>query len=143
MKKTWLAIAPAIVAIILSSCGNNNAPAEHPPVAAAKPAAPTGEDVYKRTCVACHQANGEGMPNTYPPLAKSDYLSDKAKVIKQVLKGSSGEITVNGKTYNNTMPPQQLSDEEMASVLTYVYSNFGNSGGTITPEEVKAARAAL
>ena len=124
------------------SCGSDSAVSDHQTMAA-KPAAPTGAEIYKTTCVACHQADGEGMANTYPPLAKSDYLGDKNTVIKQLLKGSSGEITVNGKKYNNTMPPQKLSDEDMAAVLTYVYSNFGNSGPAVTADEVKAVRAAL
>lgn len=107
------------------------------------PAKPTGVDIYNRTCVSCHQSDGQGMQNVYPPLAKSDYLADKEKTITQVIKGSSGEIMVNGKKYNNTMPPQQLNDEEIATVLTYVYGNFGNSGGTVTPEDVKTVRAKL
>lgn len=142
MKKIFLAAMPAVIALLVTSCGNQPASTEHPAMAS-KPAAPTGAEIYKTTCVACHQANGEGMPNTYPPLAKSDYLADKNAVIKQVLKGSSGAITVNGKEYNNTMPPQQLSDDDMAAVLTYVYSNFGNSGPAVTAADVKAVRAAL
>ena len=86
-------------------------------------------------------AGGDGIANVYPPLAKSDYLADKEKTILQVIKGSSGEIVVNGKTYNNTMPPQQLNDEEVAAVLTYVYTNMGNSGGAVTASEVAAVRA--
>jgi len=103
--------------------------------------APTGEDIFKRTCVSCHMATGEGIENVYPPLAKSDYLSDKERAIHQVIKGSSGEIVVNGKKYNNTMPPQQLNDEEIASVLTYVYTHMGNTGTAVTADEVKAVRA--
>lgn len=87
-------------------------------------------------------AAGEGIENVYPPLAQSDYLKDKTRAIHQVINGSSGEIVVNGKKYNNTMPPQQLSDEEIAAVLTYVYSGWENGGGTVTAEEVKAVRAA-
>ena len=89
----------------------------------------------------CHQANGEGVPGTFPPLAKSDYIADRAKTIRQVLKGSSGAILVNGTTYNSTMPPQSLSDEEIAQVLTYVYTAWGNSGIRITTEEVKAVKS--
>ena len=49
----------------------------------------------------------------------------------------TGEITVNGETYNSAMPAQRLSDEDVAAVLNYVYSNWGNNGTTITPEKVK------
>ncbi len=126
----------------LAACGgptSQNGQAGAP--ASTAVAKPTGEDIYKKTCIACHQPNGKGVPGSFPPLAKSDYLANKDQVIKQVLKGSSGDIVVNGVTYNGVMPPQALNDDEIASVLTYVYSNFGNSGGTITPDEVKLERA--
>jgi len=142
MKKTIVLLFAATA--FLSSCGgsgtdNNNTPST--PLSATKVV--SGEDVYKRTCIACHQANGDGVSGAFPPLAKSDYLANKDASIKQVLKGSSGDIVVNGKTFNNVMPPQPLSDEEIAAVLTYVYGNFGNPGGTVTPDEVKAMRAKL
>jgi nitrite reductase (NO-forming) len=78
----------------------------------------------------------------FPPLAKSDFLVDKEKTISQVIHGYTGKLVVNGKEYNNTMPPQSLSDEEVANVLTYVYGSFGNDGRTVSVEEVKAVRAA-
>jgi nitrite reductase (NO-forming) len=90
-------------------------------------------------------AAGDGIENVYPPLAKSDYLADRERAIHQVIKGSSGEIVVNGKKYNNTMPPQQLTDEEVAAVLTFVYTNpnMGNGGAAVTIDEVKAVRAKM
>lgn len=150
-SKTSFGMSKAILlaaasALLLSSCGGSNKTEEQPKFAsdAAKknPGEDAGAAIYQRTCVTCHMANGEGIPNTFPPLAKSDYLADKEKTIHQVIKGSSGELIVNGQKFNNTMPPQQLNDEEIAQVLTYVYSAFGNGGTvTVTPEEVKAARA--
>jgi mono/diheme cytochrome c family protein len=139
MRKIHL-LSIACFTVLLTACGSNNEKTGGQGDNAAKPVAATGESIYNRTCVACHQANGAGVPNTFPPLAKSDYLADKEKVIAQVIKGSSGEITVNGNKYNSTMPPQQLTDEEVATVLTYVYGSFGNSGGTVTPDEVKSVR---
>lgn len=127
-------------ALLIVSCGSNSG---SPGTPASKPAAASGDAIYNRTCITCHQAHGEGIPNTFPPLAKSDYIANRENTIRQVIKGSSGEITVNGKKFNNTMPPQQLSDEEIASVLSYVYSNFGNSGSAVTAEEVKGVRAKL
>jgi len=101
-----------------------------------------GKAVYTTNCVACHQANGMGIPNAFPPLAKSDYLNlDKAKVIKTVTGGLQGAVTVNGKVYNGVMPAWSLSDEDVANVLTYVYDSWGNSGKEITPSDVKAHRA--
>lgn len=100
-----------------------------------------GKTVYSKTCVACHQATGAGVPGAFPPLAKSDYLNaDVNRAIKQVIKGSNGPITVNGKKYNTPMPPQALSDQQIADVLTYVYSSWGNSKKVVTVAMVKAQR---
>lgn len=100
-----------------------------------------GKEVYAKTCIACHQANGQGVPNAFPPLAKSDYLNkDVNRAIKTVLNGLSGPITVNGKKFNAMMTPQALSDEQVADVLTYVYSSWGNNGTKVTAAMVKAQR---
>ncbi len=139
MKKMYLAAVASMAILFLLSCGGDaNKPAGNPYTTAQT--AVSGEDVYKKTCVACHQAGGEGVTGSFPPLAKSDYLADKDRAILQVLKGKSGEMQVNGVTYNGTMPPQSLNDEEVAAVLTYVYSSFGNAGGPVTAAEVKAIR---
>lgn len=141
MRYTILAFGCLFIGL-LSSCGSGEGSksTDNSTTSPAKTGI-AGDDVYKRTCVACHLATGEGLPNTFPPLAKSDYIANRENTIRQVIKGSSGELTVNGKTYNNTMPPQNLTDEEVAAVLTYVYSNFGNSGSAVTAEEVKQVRA--
>jgi nitrite reductase (NO-forming) len=100
-----------------------------------------GKAVYATTCIACHQATGAGIPGAFPPLAKSDYLNkDLNRAIKQVIKGSSGPITVNGKKYNTPMPAQPLNDQQIADVLTYVYSSWGNNKSVVTPAMVKAQR---
>lgn len=100
-----------------------------------------GKTVYAKTCVACHQVTGAGVPGAFPPLAKSDYLNaDVNRAIKQVIKGSNGPMTVNGKKYNMAMPPQALSDQQIADVLTYVYSSWGNSKKVVTLAMVKAQR---
>jgi nitrite reductase (NO-forming) len=93
------------------------------------------------TCFACHMANGEGLPNVFPPLAKSDYLkADKERAVRIVTKGLSGPVTVNGKTYNNVMPPLPLDDHQVADVLTYVMNSFGNDGGTVSVADVRRVR---
>jgi nitrite reductase (NO-forming) len=100
-----------------------------------------GKEIFGTTCFACHQSEGQGIPNTFPPLAKSDYLNaDSKRAIKTILHGLTGEVTVNGKKYNNVMPSQNLSDDEIANVLTYIYSNWGNNKTEVTPEMVKALR---
>jgi nitrite reductase (NO-forming) len=97
-----------------------------------------GAIVYKTNCAACHQPNGTGIPNAFPPLAKSDFLnSDKIRAIKTVTGGLQGKLKVNGNEYNGVMPAWNLTDEEIANVLTFVYNSWDNSGKEVTPEEVK------
>lgn len=102
-----------------------------------------GEAIYNNNCAACHQTTGVGVPQAFPPLAKSDYLlNGKAPTIKAVTGGLQGKLVVNGNEYNGVMPAWTLSDEEVANVLTYIYSSWGNSGDEVTPEEVKQHRVA-
>ncbi len=101
-----------------------------------------GKRVYAQTCFACHQAEGQGLPPVFPPLAKSDYLmADRDRAIRGVIKGQSGEMVVNGQKYNGVMPPVLLSDEQIAQVVTYVMNSWGNSGDIITVEHVKKIHA--
>lgn len=103
-----------------------------------------GKKVFLTSCFACHMANGEGLAGVFPPLAGSDYLkADKERAIRVVLKGVSGPMTVNGKPYNNMMPPQEVSDEQAADVLTYVMNSWGNDYGTVAPADVKRLRTEL
>jgi mono/diheme cytochrome c family protein len=113
-----------------------------------------GKMVYnKPTCVNCHQGNGLGMPGQYPPLAGSDWVNEKepGRVIRIVLNGLQGQITVLGKEFNGSMtawgadPPIGLTDEEIAAVLTYVRQNkeWRNDAPAVTPERVKAVREVL
>ncbi len=100
-----------------------------------------GKSLYSKTCFACHQENGEGLASAFPPLAKSDYLNaDVNRAIEIVLYGKTGEITVNNKKYNSVMTAQALSDDQVANVLTYIYSQWGNSKKEVTPEMVAAVR---
>ncbi len=101
-----------------------------------------GEKLYQTYCTACHQANGQGLAGAFPPLAASDYmLADKNRAIKTVIGGLSGEITVNGKTYNAVMPNlSYLNDEQVANVVTYVMNSWGNEGFQVSSAEVAALR---
>jgi nitrite reductase (NO-forming) len=96
------------------------------------------------TCFACHQPEGQGLADQFPPLAKSDYLmADKDRAIRSVLRGLSGPIVVNGKPFNNSMPELPFNDDEVADVLTFVMNSFGNPGGEVTAEQVRRVRAEL
>lgn len=100
-----------------------------------------GKEIYLRNCVSCHMDQGEGLEGIFPPLANSDYLlADKKRAIKQTLYGVSGEMTVNGKVYNGEMNGFDITDEEMSDLMNYIFNSFGNKGGVITPEDVKAVR---
>jgi mono/diheme cytochrome c family protein len=102
-----------------------------------------GQKVFESTCVVCHQKNGRGVPRLNPPLVKTEYvLGDKSRLVQIVLKGLNQPIEVEGETYNNVMPSfAQLTDEEIADVLTYVRNSFGNKASAVTPDVVKAERA--
>jgi nitrite reductase (NO-forming) len=96
-----------------------------------------GKAIFDQTCIACHQADGKGIANVFPPLAGSDFLNqNKDRAIETVLKGRQGVITVNGNSFNGIMPPQILTEQQIAAVLTYVYSQWGNSNKKVTADEV-------
>lgn len=102
-----------------------------------------GETIFTTNCVACHQPTGVGIPQAFPPLAGSDFLNaDKIRAIKTVSGGLQGSVTVNHQEFNGVMPAWNLTDEEIANVLTYVYNNWGNSKLEVTPDEVKKNRVA-
>lgn len=108
-----------------------------------------GKTVYMQVCFACHQPTGLGLPGMFPPLAGSDWASAKKpdRMIRMVLNGFTGPITINGKPFATPaplMPPQgtALNDNQIADVLTFVRNSFGNKASPVTPDEVKAIREA-
>ncbi len=101
-----------------------------------------GKNIYGNTCFACHQSEGQGIASAFPPLAKSDYLNaDVNRAVDAVIFGLTGEITVNGEKYNSVMTSQNLTDQEIADVMTYVYNSWGNNKTVVTPQLVKERRA--
>jgi mono/diheme cytochrome c family protein len=101
-----------------------------------------GEKIYDVYCGSCHQRDGKGASGRFPPLANSPWVAGKkGELIRVVLSGLEGPIEVNGETYNATMPQHSfLSDVEIATVLTYIRSNFGNKASEITADEVAFER---
>jgi mono/diheme cytochrome c family protein len=98
---------------------------------------------FGKICATCHQGNGKGIPGTYPPLAGSEFANgESTRPIRIVLHGFKGKIVREGKEYNGLMAPwkDQLSDQQIADVLTYVRSSWGNKGAAVTADEVKAVR---
>lgn len=100
-----------------------------------------GKEIYISNCVSCHMEDGRGIASVFPPLAESDYLmEDLDRSIRQVLEGASGEMEVNGVVYNGVMTGFDLTDQEVADVLNYVRSSWGNSGEMVTAERVSKIR---
>ena len=120
-------------------------PAASTTAAAAKEQLPDGKQVFSTTCAACHQATGEGVPGVYPPLAGSEWVNgDESKLVRILLHGVTGPIEVAGETFNSMMPPwgATLKDADIAAVLTYARSTWGNKGTPITAAKVASIRAA-
>jgi mono/diheme cytochrome c family protein len=103
-----------------------------------------GLAVYSRTCIACHQPTGKGLPPVFPSIAETPIVVGNPELpIKFILQGLMGPITVGGTTYNSMMPPVPgVSDGDIADVLTYVRQSFGNKGNPVSVDQVKAVRAA-
>ena len=105
-----------------------------------------GKRVFLQNCVACHMAEGQGLPSVFPPLAKSDFLmADRDRTITALLKGLSGEITVNGAKFNGVMPPMEatMTDQQIADVLSFVTNTWENKNDKLfTAEEVRRIRSA-
>ncbi len=115
-------------------------------------AQPSGQDVYSSSCMSCHQGNGQGMPGVFPPIA--GHVGDLYEasggydhILNVVLFGMQGPITVKGTEYDSVMPGQfQLSDEEVAAVVNYVMTAWGDADEVegevepVTVDEVASAR---
>lgn len=99
-----------------------------------------GHQVYKGFCVQCHRTKGKGIKKIFPPLDGADWLTEKREEsIRAVKQGQSGEIVVNGVTYNNVMPPMGLSDQEVTDVMNYIMNSWSNKQEKmVTLQEVKA-----
>jgi mono/diheme cytochrome c family protein len=122
-----------------NAMSNMASPAAGASVAANGAAASDGAKVYQTNCSSCHQASGQGVAGTFPPLAGNAAVTgDPTRVIHIVKYGLSGKIDVNGTSYNGMMPAwgQQLSNGDIASVITYIRSSWGNSGSAVTESQV-------
>lgn len=103
-----------------------------------------GGILYNTYCATCHQRNGEGDNNRFPPLAGSErVLGESEPLVAAILNGIQGEITVKGKTYNGYMPPHAniLDDHAVASISSYIRNRWGNKASPISPSEVSTIRA--
>lgn len=103
-----------------------------------------GQQLYMIHCATCHSPEGVGSGDLLPPLAGTDWVTgDKSRLIQTVLHGLSGPVTINGAVYDQEMPAAaQLSDEEIAAVLTFIRKSFGNDANAVIPGEVYEERKA-
>lgn len=112
-------------------------------MAGAGGASAAGQKVYATNCSSCHQATGKGQPGVFPPLAGNPVVTgDASKVIHIVKNGLNGKITVNGATYNGQMPAWKgtLSDGDIAAVISYIRTSWGNKASTVTASQVTSAK---
>jgi mono/diheme cytochrome c family protein len=105
-----------------------------------------GAAVFASACVACHQATGSGLPGVFPPLAGSEWVAGKETTVAAiVLHGITGPITVKGANYAGAMPAfkDQLSDDQLAAVLTHVRSQWGNASAPVSAATLAEVREQL
>lgn len=108
-------------------------------------AAVDGSALFASRCAACHQASGGGLPGVFPPLAGSEWVNGDIHTLSAaVLHGINGKLTVKGQTYNGVMPTfgPQVSDAELAAVLTHVRKSWGNHASPVSAEVVASVRQA-
>jgi len=156
MEEAGMEITPEEFDILLNYfvtyMGPNPPPPPDQEQRAQTPTAPTnqldGSKVYAQNCAACHQAAGQGVPGAFPPLAKNPkLLADPDYATLVVLFGLQGPIQVGGQTYNGAMPPfGHLSDAQIAAVINFVRSSWGNDAlaqkgaKPLAPEDVARLR---
>lgn len=105
-----------------------------------------GKAVYLKNCLSCHQLDGGGVPHLNAPLdgASAVVGNDKAKIISIVLKGMADRVEIDGEYYSNTMAShKELSNQQIADVLTYIRNSWTNKASSVTAEEVKIVRSKI
>jgi len=114
-----------------------------------KPMTPAerGKKIFAANCQTCHQANGQGVPGQYPPLAGSEFTTGGSRRMGMiVLKGLQGPVKVKGQEYGSAvMQPwdKTLTDQKIADVMTYERSEWGNKASPVTTEQIAALRKEL
>src|SRR5690349_7645884 len=97
-----------------------------------------GKEIYEGQCMTCHMEQGEGIESVYPPMAKSNYLANRDRLVKIIRKGTRGPITVNGVQYDGEMVGFELTDEQTSDVINYIRNSWGNKHTAVTPGEIPA-----
>ena len=127
-----------------SAYGDQRTVSDLRPVVAVAGAAPAvdGKQLYGAKCAACHQGSGLGVAGVFPPLAASEWVVGDEKILTNILlHGVNGEMIVKGNKYNGAMPAwNTLSDDELAAVLTYIRTDWGNTAPPLKAETIKSQR---
>jgi mono/diheme cytochrome c family protein len=117
------------------------------PKSGAAAAAAQGKKVYETVCGICHGNDGMGKPNQAPPLAGSEWVvTDGFRRLAQIpLNGLNGNLQVEGKDWSLNMAPMgaALSDADLAAVLTYIRTSWGNKASAVIADDVKAVRTTV
>lgn len=127
--------------LVVNSLANR---AKQGPVVVQLTRAQLGKSIYLTNCATCHQPNGMGVPGAFPPLAGSEWVTgSEERLVRIVLHGLQGPITVAGVEYNNVMAPlgAVLKDEQIANVLSYIRQEWGNAAPEVEPATVSKVRA--
>jgi mono/diheme cytochrome c family protein len=116
--------------------------------ASATPAAEAplnGEQLYRRHCLQCHQADGWGVPNMQPPIVGGTWVAGDARALALfVMTGGFDSAERKDSDVHNVMPPfRQLCDADLAGILTYIRAKFGKGASPVSADDVAAARATL
>lgn len=144
MTRHAFVVALALVVAACAKTTSNHASTAASAAIANNPAsASDGAVVYITNCSSCHQANGEGVPGAFPPLAGNPTVTGNPVAVIAIVKhGINGKIVVSGTAYSGIMPPWGglISDEDIAAVVTYIRSSWHNRGSPVSLADVRAVK---
>lgn len=138
--RRWVGVACLVAVAASRSTAQSGGTA--PP--ASIPAGADGAKVFSITCAACHLASGLGTEGKVPPLAGSEWVTgSEGRLVRIILHGLIGDVEVQGETFSGAMPTWGgiFTDEQVASVASYVRQAWGNKAPPVTPESVRKIRA--
>ncbi len=146
------ALTFSLCVVLAAAFAAADEPAAPKPAAAQPPASantadtrPPGEQLYRKHCLTCHQADGWGVPNMQPPIVGGAWVKGDSKALALfVMTGGFDSAGRKDSAVSNVMPPfRQLSDDDLAGILTYIRAKFGEGAPAISTADVAAARATL
>lgn len=139
-----IVLALATIIAVAGCAKTSQSAATAASAAAENPAsASDGATIYNENCSSCHQADGKGIPEAFPPLAGNPTVTGTPVAVIAIVKGGlEGRVTVDGQAYSGIMPRWQgvLSDEQIASVISYIRSSWKNNAPGVSVAEVKAVK---